>query len=292
VPDGSDFLRGADRRLTAARGDIAAAHLQGAVGSQRFVNATPMQVKAAIIPLRPTPEATSGVDTVLLYGERFDAYDTTDGWVWGQAVRDGYVGYVQKAALSPEIFEPTHTVAVPTTHLYPQNSMKSEPIAALWMSSLVEASTIYPPNSEGVAFAEVNGVFLPAQHLVPLGDFAADYVSVAESFLNAPYVWGGKTAAGIDCSGLVQVAFARAGKEVPRDSDMQSTNIGTEIIPNGPFQRGDLLFWPGHVGIMTDAETFLHATAFSMRVMLEPLDETRKRIETELGLPLLAVRRL
>jgi len=292
VLDGSDFLRGADRRLTPARVDLAAAYLEGSVDSARFVEATPTQVKAAIIPLCPAPDPSIGVDTVLLFGEPFDVYDSAEGWAWGQAPRDGYVGYLPLAALSEGVVEQTHTVSVPTTHLYPKASMKTEPVAALWMSSLCAPTAIHPPNSEGVAFAELDGLFVPAKHLSPVSDHASDFVAVAETFLNAPYVWAGKTAAGVDCSGLIQVALAQTGVDVPRDSDMQSTGIGTEVSPDGPFQRGDLLFWPGHVGIMTDADTFLHATAFSMQVMLETITETRQRIETELGLPLQNVRRL
>ena len=284
MPDGSDFLRGADRRLTPARVDLAAAHLQGSVGSARFAEATPMQVKAAIIPLRPAPDAAIGLDTVLLYGERFDVYDAAEGWCWGQAPRDGYVGYVPQAALSEDVIEATHTVAVPTTHLYPKDSIKTEPVAALWMTSLVAPSVV------GDEFAEVGGLFVPAQHLSPLADLAPDWVAVAETFLHAPYVWGGKTAAGIDCSGLMQVSLAQAGIDAPRDSDMQQS-IGEEASPDD-LRRGDLLFWKGHVGVMADPETFLHATAFSMQVMREPVAVTRERIEGGLGLPLLAVRRL
>lgn len=284
-----DFLRGADRRLTPARPDLAAEHLEGQVNSARFVAATPMQVKAAIIPLRPSPETDAGIDTVLLHGEGFDAYDVQDGWVWGQATLDGYVGYVPEAALSTEVFEPTHTVSVPTTHLYRTNSMKTEPVAALWMTSLVAPKTFYPKNTEGVAFAEVGGLFMPSDHLAPVDEVAEDFVSVAEMLINAPYVWGGKTAAGVDCSGLIQVALARAGVSVPRDSDMLQA-VG-EPAKENDLRRGDLLFWKGHVGVMVDPDTLLHATAFSMRTMLEPVSETRARIETGLGLPLLAVRR-
>lgn len=284
MPDGSDFLRGADRRLTAARPDLAARHLEGQVDSAQFVDATQMQINAAIIPLRPQPDASVGLDTVLLYGERFDVFDAAEGWAWGQAPRDGYVGYVPLAALSATVTEPTHTVAVPTTHLYPHASIKTEPVAALWMTSLVT------PSAVGEEFAEVGGLFVPAQHLVAVDKPAEDFVAVAETFLHAPYIWGGKTAAGIDCSGLVQVALARAGVAAPRDSDMLRA-VGEEASPDD-LQRGDLLFWQGHVGIMADSETLLHATAFSMLVMREPVAVTRARIEGGLGLPLLAVRRL
>ena len=284
MPDGSDFLRGADRRLTPARVDLAAAHLDGSVDSARFAEPTPMQIKAAIIPLRPAPDASVGLDTVLLYGERFDVYDAAEGWCWGQAPRDKYVGYVPQAALSEDMVKATHTVSVPTTHLYPQASIKTEPVAALWMTSLVA------PSSIGDEFAEVGGLFVPAQHLSPLADTASDWVAVAETFLHAPYVWGGKTAAGIDCSGLVQVALTQAGIDAPRDSDMQQA-IG-EDVSRDDLRRGDLLFWKGHVGMMADAETLLHATAFSMQVMREPVAVTRERIEGGLGLPLLAAKRL
>jgi len=287
VPDdGTDFLRGADRRLTPARPDLAAAHLEGQVASTRFAKAATMQVNAAIIPLRPAADTSIGLDTVLLHGERFDVYDAAAGWAWGQAPRDGYVGYVPLAALSSQVAEPTHTVAVPTTHLYPAASIKTEPVAALWMTSLVR------PTAFTDEFAELGGLHVPAQHLVPVGSDheAADFVTVAETLIHAPYVWGGKTAAGLDCSGLVQIALARAGIDAPRDSDMQQS-IGAEASPDA-LQRGDLLFWAGHVGIMSDPDTLLHATAFSMQVMKEPVAVTRDRIENGLGLPLLAVRRL
>lgn len=290
MPDGSDYLRGADRRLTPARGDLAAVHLQGQVDSARFVEPTAMQINAAIIPLRPAADPGVGLDTVLLYGELFDVFDAAEGWAWGQAPRDGYVGYVPLAALSAQVREATHTVSVPTTHLYPSASMKTEPVAALWMTSLVAPGVFHPVNSEGVAFAEVDGLFIPAKHLVAVDDLEDDFVAVAEQFLNAPYVWGGKTASGVDCSGLLQVALARTGVSVPRDTDMQQA-AGRAVERNG-FQRGDVLFWKGHVGVMVDSETLLHATAFSMSTILEPVAETRARIEEGLGLPLRAVRRL
>lgn len=284
MADGSEHLRGRDRRLTPARPDLAAETLRGQVDSARFAAPTPMQVQAAIIPIRSAPDAAAPLDTVLLHGEGFDAYEVKDGWAWGQAPRDGYVGYVLHAALSEPGPAATHTVAVPTTHLYPTASIKTEPVAALWMTALVAPTAI---NDE---FAEVGGLFLPVQHLVPVAETAPDWVAVAESFLHAPYVWGGKTAAGIDCSGLVQVALARAGIDAPRDSDMQRA-LGEEASADD-LRRGDLLLWPGHVGIMADADTLLHATAFSMQVMREPVAVTRARIEDGLGLPLLCVRRL
>jgi len=146
VPDGAAFLRGADPRLTPARADLAAEHLKGTVDSAQFVPATRMQVKAAIIPLRPVPKPDAGIDTVLLYGEGFDVYDMSEDWAWGQATRDGYVGYIPRAALSADMNAATHTVAVPTTHLYPKADIKTEPVAALWMTSLW-ADITCPPNT-------------------------------------------------------------------------------------------------------------------------------------------------
>lgn len=284
MDEGRDVLRGADPRLTPARPDLAAARLRGQVDSARFAEPVPMQVRAAIIPLRNAPRTDAPVDTVLLHGEGFEVLDRADGWAWGQATRDGYVGYVLEAALSDRIEEPTHTVAVPTAHLYPAEDIKTEPVAAVWMTSLVAPSDI------GENFARVGGLFMPVQNLVPVDAAAEDWVAVAETFLHAPYVWGGKTAAGIDCSGLVQVALARAGIGAPRDSDMQRA-LGDEVGADD-LRRGDLLFWAGHVAIAVDAGTLLHATAFSMQVMREPVAVTRARIEQGLGLPLATVRRL
>ena len=291
MPDGTDFLRGADRRITPARSDLAALSLKGMVDSENFAEPSLNQIKTAIVPMRADPAADGKIDTVLLYGESFDVYDTADGWAWGQATRDGYVGYIPHATLSDAVITPTHTVSVPMTHLYPVASMKSEPVAALWMSSLATPSAFNEPNDEGVAFAELDGFFVPEKHLTPVDKPAQDYVGVAESLLHAPYIWGGKTAAGIDCSGLVQVAFARTGADVARDSDMQAATLGTEIVPGTPLQRGDLLFWPGHVGIMINTTTLLHATAFAMQVITEPVKTARKRIEDTLDLPLQCVRR-
>ena len=286
MADSEDFLRGADRRLTPARADIAAVHLEGSVDSAHFVEATPMQVIAASIPLFPQPDADGPMDTELLFGEHFDVYDAADGWVWGQAARDGYVGYAPEVAFTEDVLEPTHTVRVPRTSVYRSASIKTMPLETLSMTSMLTVEAI-----EGHFAQLANGCFVPITHIAGIADFEDDFVTVAETFLHTPYVWGGKTAAGFDCSALVQLSMARAGISVPRDSDMQAARNGAPIDSDAPLQRGDLLFWKGHMGVMADADTLLHCTEYTMRTLKEPVADTRERIETKLGIPLLCIRR-
>lgn len=282
----SDVLRGADRRLTPARADLAAADLEGMVSSARFVDARPMQVRAASTPLYPLPDEMQPMDSELLFGERFDVYDAQGGWVWGQAARDGYVGYAAASAFSEEATEPTHTVAVPCTSVYRSASIKTVPVETLSMTAMLSVEAV-----EGNFAKLATGGYVPISHIAALDERATDFVSVAETFLHAPYVWGGKTSAGLDCSALVQLSLARAGIACPRDSDMQAASLGSEVAQDAPPRRGDLMFWKGHVGIVADGDTFLHTTEFTMRTLKEPLSETRARIEGAVGIPLLCVRR-
>lgn len=283
----TDYLRGADRRVTPARADIAAAYLEGGVDSARFVEGRPMQVNAASVPLFPSPDPDVPMDTQLLFGEAFDVYDAQDGWVWGQARRDGYVGYVPEVAFATGIIEPTHAVTVPATSVYRSASIKTMPLDTLSITSEVTVESI-----EGAFAVLANGCYLPVTHIAPLSEPAQDFVAVAESLLHTPYVWGGKSAAsGFDCSALIQLAMARAGVSIPRDSDMQSATVGEEIDRDSALRRGDLLYWKGHCGIMTDAETLLHCTEYTMRTLVEPVAETRARIEGKLGIPLVCLRR-
>jgi cell wall-associated NlpC family hydrolase len=179
---------------------------------------------------------------------------------------------------------PGHRVAVPRTWVYPAPDIKTPPVLALPMNSQLAVA-----GSEG-RFAAFDRGFIVADHLRPLTEPEADFVAVAERFLGAPYLWGGKTWSGLDCSGLVQVALEAAGHAAPRDTDLQQAALG-EAVPDSDLQRGDLVFWRGHVGVMLDAETLLHANAHHMQVAREPLAAARARI-ARTGAEILSVRRL
>lgn len=265
-----------DRRITPARSDLAAARLKGKVEASRFVEPRPMRVVAPSAPLRREPRPDAPLDTEALCGEAVDVYERFEGWAWVQLVSDGYVGYLPDDALRPDAPEPTHRVSALRTFVYPGPSMKLPPLAAL---SLGAGVTAVGATAEFLILADGGHIF--AGHLVEAGAFEPDFVAVAERFLHVPYLWGGKTSLGLDCSGLTQLSLAAAGVSSPRDSDMLESTLGQDVAFDenlAGLRRGDLVFWKGHVGIMTDPETLLHATAYSMTVMMEPLRTARDRI--------------
>lgn len=277
-----------DPRLTPARDDIAAAFLRGEVEAGTFVEPVRRQVIAPSVPLRKAPDAGRGLETELIHGEAFDVYAEADGWVWGQALRDSYVGYAPAEAFGPAGPPATHRVAALRSFLYPGPGIKVTPLGFLPYGAHVAV--------EGVdgKFSKTPAGFLFTEHLAPLGHIAADPVAEAERFLGLPYLWGGKTSLGLDCSGLVQTACHAAGIASPRDSDMQEAALGTLLdLPNDPahFQRGDLLFWRGHVAMARGDGTMIHATAWSMSVIIEPIAGAIERIEAQ-GEPLRTARRL
>ena len=275
-------------RLTAARPDIAAAHLRGRVEAARFVEGEPFTVGVDVLDLKRRPRPDAPLDTQLLYGETLVVYEAEDGWGWAQADRDGYVGYVAMSALDRGATAATHRVIVGRTHVYPAPDMKQPVIGALPLEGRVKV--------EGVrgAFVEIKGRgFVVASHVAPLDHRADDPVAVAESLIGTPYLWGGRSPLGLDCSGLVQLAFAMSGTALPRDTDMQvalGSAVATDASLEG-LRRGDLVFWPGHVGVMSDQTTLLHANAHHMLVAAEPLRAARDRIAAE-GTALSSVRRL
>ncbi len=284
-----------DRRLTPARPDLAARHLQGLVEARAFVDPEPMRVAAPSAPLRREPRPDAPLDTEALCGEAVDVYERFEGWAWVQLRSDGYVGYVPDDALRPDALAPTHRVGALRSFVYPGPSMKLPPLAAL---SLGAGVAVAGESGEFLTLAEFGRYatgFVFAPHLVPLEQPAPDFVTVAEGFLNVPYLWGGKTSLGLDCSGLTQLALAAAGIASPRDSDMLEREIGEPVPFDDRLQglrRGDLVFWKGHVGIMTDPDTLLHATAYSMTVMSEPLRAARDRIEAKSFGAITSIRRI
>ncbi len=229
------------------------------------------------------------LDTEALHGERVTVYEQTEeGWSWGQLSRDGYVGWLPSNALAKETKKPTHRVRALLTLVFPKPDIKSPPIASLSFGSMIAVK-----REEGNFVITENGGFVPKQHLALLDFREDDPAEVARRFLGTPYLWGGKTSAGLDCSALVQLALQSAGYECPRDSDMQQ-QIGKPVAFSGgeeSLARGDLVFWKGHVGFYAGEGKLLHANAFHMAVAEEQLAEAIARIRTS-GLEVLGVRRL
>ncbi len=266
-------MKALDKRLTPARPDLAASYLRGEVEAERYAEGVTMQVIDVTAPLRSAPSPEAELNTEALHGERAVVYEQTEeGWSWGQLARDGYVGWLPSNALAKETAKATHRVRALRTFVFPRPNIKSPPIA-----SLSFGCEFAMRGEEANFFVEENGGFLPKQHVAPLSFRESDAVEVAGRFLGTPYLWGGKTSAGLDCSGLVQLALQSIGLECPRDSDMQQA-LGAPVISETELRRGDLIFWKGHVGLYAGEGRLLHANAYHMAVAEEPLAEAITRI--------------
>jgi len=269
-----------DPRLTPARPDLAARHLQGQIAATAYVEGHWCVVLDAAVPVRRVPTPDAMLETEALMGERVRVYETTDeGWSWGQLETDGYVGYLPANALSTAATVPTHKVVAIRTLMFPGPSIHLAPVAAPPLGAKLSIV------SEDERFsATAAGGYVPVKHLAPLDRFETDFVAVAERFLGVPYLWGGKTSLGIDCSGLVQVALAACGVAAPRDSDLQEQALGA-LLPGDDYQRGDLLFWRRHVAIVRDRDTLLHANVHAMAVTIEPIADVLARVRDSHGDP-------
>lgn len=269
-----------DRRLTLLRDGLADQRLEGLVPAQRFAAATPMQASAPIASVRKAPAPDAEQEDQLAFGERFDVLFEVEGFAFGQARRDGYVGYVTSDALSAPVLAPTHRVSALRTYGFSEPDIKSAIIGLYSFNALV---TVEAREGRFVRVAR-SGWFIEA-HLAPIGRGENDYVAVAERFLGAPYQWGGRESLGLDCSALVQQALAACNRACPRDTDMQRAFFPE--VAEADRRRGDLVFWKGHVAILLDAETILHANAHHMATAIEPLAEAVARIEASgVGSPL------
>lgn len=269
---------GFDRRITPFRPDLADERLRGRVESERFATGTVMQVTAPSAPLRRHPSGDAPLDTEALMGERVTAYDEHEGWAWVQLHNDDYVGYLPSEALGSVNAEPTHKIGTMRTFVYPGPNLKLPYLTFLSLNAKVSVTEI-----RGDYARLAGGGFVFAAHLANLDAKAADFVAIAESLIGAPYLWGGKTPLGLDCSGLVQMALTAAGIRAPRDADLQEAGLGLPVPVRPDFsglRRGDLVFWKGHVGIMKDETQLLHATGHTMAVCIEPLTVAEERIRT------------
>lgn len=270
-----------DKRIHAFRPDLAAAKLKGVVDALRFVEGEPASVAVGRASLKAAPSAGAAQDSELLHGERVTVYERADGWAWVQAADDDYVGYVREDQLAAP-FETHLQIAALMTPVFPAPDIKAP------------VKDMLPMTAEVNLLTKLNDFLLIApdswvhrRHVASLDEVQADYVAVAEAFFGVPYVWGGKSFAGLDCSGLIQTALASCGIRSPRDTDMMERyfpDSGAEI------ERGDLVFWKGHVGVMLDEAQLLHANAHHMMVAIEPLSDAATRIERVAG-PVTSVKR-
>lgn len=265
-----------DHRLTPANARVAALHLKGRVNAPRYSEGAQKQL---VVPQADLLRAPGGPrERQVLMGEALTVYDTHDGFAFVQAGRDGFVGYLPQETLGPPT-RPTHWVAARSSHLYTAPDFKMAERASLSFGAILSIVA-----QEGDFARTRAGDHAPLQHLRPLANPMQDVAAVAEIFLGTPYLWGGNSATGIDCSGLVQAACLACAIACPRDSDQQESALGRALSGNETSQRGDVFFWRGHVGMMLDTETLIHANAHHMSVVAEPVAGAIARIaENEFG---------
>jgi hypothetical protein len=278
-----------DPRLTPARPDLAAKYLEGKVVAALFVVGEEFEITEALAPLRTGPSSDAELATQALRGERVTIYDrNAEGFAWGQLNSDGYVGWLPDRALRKPGAVPTHKVTVLRTFAFPGPSIKLPPV-----DTLVMGATITALREDGPFAVTREGFYLPRQHIGRVDTMQTDFVAVAERFVGTPYLWGGKSSLGIDCSGLVQVSLNAAGTGCPRDSDMQRDGLGRALdaVESRKLQRGDLIFWKGHVAIVRDGDSIVHANAHHMATVVENTREAVARIKAA-GSEIVAIKRL
>jgi hypothetical protein len=272
-----------DTRIWPSNGRVAHDSLRGQIDGVTF---TAGQVHSVAEPLSDLLNSQGRRERQLLLGEQFRVLETVDGLAFGLAERDGYVGYLAAEDLRPAL-KPTHRVSARATHLYDAADLKGADQMTLSFGAHLSIS-----KQDGRFGLTAQGLYVPMVHLVPVDYREPDPVSVAERLLGTPYLWGGNSAFGIDCSGLVQICHLGTGLACPGDADLQEAALGKAIPLDEPVQRGDLFFWKGHVGMAASPTTLIHANAFHMAVALEDLETTLDRIKARGDGPVTSRRRI
>ncbi len=282
-----------DSRITPYKDDFAASYLKDVVEAKNYGDAIRHQVMMPVIPLHKAPAAASMMDTQLILGAEFDIYDIHNGWAWGQEVQEdsskhssgrsgGYVGYVPNMALARTPEAPTHFISAVRAPVFIKPDLKTAIRTTLPLNAKVSVE-----GSEGDYLKIPDMGYVHRNHITAIkqasDNLGGDFVCAAELHLGLPYVWGGISPDGVDCSGLVQTSLRAVGQDAPRDADMQEAALGDLVAKDTELKRGDLIFWKGHVGILRDANTLLHANAHHMLVTSEPLSEAITRIEKTTG---------
>lgn len=271
-----------DRRLTPATPRIAHVSLKGVVDVPVYTEGTLMRVAQPVADLLRAPNGAR--ERQLLLGEAFLVIDRHEGHAFGFATKDSYCGWLPDAALSRGP-EPTHWVCTPGTHLYPEPKVQAPEISALSLGAQVAVT------AQHGKWAETTQGFIPACHLLPLGQHLTDPIAVAETLLGTPYLWGGNSRSGIDCSGLAQLAHWACGIAIPGDSDLQES-VGNALAADALLQRGDMLFWKGHIALVVDEARLIHANGHTMSVAYEGITACINRIQAQENRPVTHRRRL
>lgn len=269
-----------DPRLHAYREDIADVALRGKVDSLRFVQPELRQISVSIASVHAEPRMDASTVTEALLGEQVNVFQVKDGWAFVQLLMDSYVGYLPARCLTNQVMDTTHRIAVPSTLLYVKPDIRSNPVQHVYMNSLVSAIKI-----EGDFARLRDHRFVWVKHLMPVGKYWDDPATIAEAYVNAPYLWGAKSVAGLDCSGLVQLAWQACGFDCPRDTDMMQKGFGKPLKRDRGLKltRNDMVFWEGHVGMMVDSVHLIHSNGHHMQVVIEPLSGAIGRIANLYG---------
>lgn len=281
-----------DPRLTLARPDIAEVALKDELESGRYTTPKAQRVSVALADLKREPTSSAPLLTQAVMGEKVDVLLDVDGWSFARLCGDGYVGYIKSSALTPHSPLPTHKVSVPMTHVYAKPDLKTaQPLPLPFLSQIAIGGA---PTQNG--FVEVKGQgWVYNKHLVPLDQALGDRVETALTFLHTPYLWGGRSCSGIDCSALVQLVLQAAGQACPRDTDLQNAQLGTLVSRHfdpALGKRGDLVFFPGHVGMLINSQSMIHANATRMKVSIDTVATVMSWLEGKVEEPFRSIRRL